>query len=263
MLEAENLDVSIGKARIVRDASFVAQAGEVTAIVGPNGSGKTTLLRAVSGDLSYTGTARINGRDCRTLSSWKMAEMRAVLPQATTLAFPFTVREIVGLGLTSGRSGASGSALVDLPRRALERVDLDGFAGRFYQELSGGEQQRVQLARVLCQVWEPVLEGQPRWLFLDEPVSSLDIKHQLIVMEIAAEFARRGGGVIAVLHDLNLAAMFANRIIVMNRGRVDTSGSPREVLADDLFSRVFDCQLKVNVQPSGELPFVLPQSARL
>ena len=262
MVEADNLNVSIGRTQIVRDAGFTARAGEVTAIVGPNGSGKTTLLRAVSGDLAYSGAIRINGRDCRELSSWQMAEMRAVLPQATTLAFPFTVREIVGLGLTSGRSGVFGSALPDLPRQALERVDLAGFAGRFYQELSGGEQQRVQLARVLCQVWEPVLDGEPRWLFLDEPVSSLDIRHQLIVMNCAADFARRGGGVIAILHDLNLTAMFADQVIVMKGGRIDASGSPCEVLDDAMFARVFDCRLKVGVAPTGR-PFVLPQSIGL
>ena len=110
----------------------------------------------------------------------------------------------------------------------MARVDLAGFGARFYQELSGGEQQRVQLARVLCQVWTPVLEGRPRYLFLDEPVSSLDIKHQLVIMDIARDFARRGGGVVAILHDLNLTAMYADRVLVMKRGRVAASGSPRK-----------------------------------
>ena len=262
MIEADNVNVSIGKTQIVHDASFAAEVGQVTAIVGPNGSGKTTLLRALSGDLAYLGAVKINGRNCRDMIPWRMAERRAVLPQATTLAFPFTVREIVALGLTSGRTGVSGPDLPDLPRIALERVDHAGFAGRHYQQLSGGEQQRVQLARVLCQVWEPVLDGEPRWLFLDEPVSSLDIKHQLIVMDIAADFARRGGGVIAGLHDLNLTALFADRIVVMNRGRVDVCGSPREVFEDGLFSRVFDCSLTVRAIPAAGQPFVLPQSVK-
>ena len=150
-----------------------------------------------------------------------------------------------------------------MPERALARVDLAGFGGRFYQELSGGEQQRVQLARVLCQVWMPVLEGRPRYLFLDEPVSSLDIKHQLVIMDIARDFARRGGGVVAILHDLNLTAMYADRVLVMKNGRVAASGSPRQVLENQLIAKVFDCDLKVGVLPAGGIPFVLPQSVAL
>lgn len=258
MIEALNLSVSIGGKPIVHDLSFAARAGELTGVIGPNGSGKSTLLKALSGDLAYSGAIWINGADCRKMKPWEMAGMRAVLPQATTLSFPFTVREVVALGLTGGRPGS----LRELPEQALERVDLAGFGGRFYQNLSGGEQQRVQLARVLCQVWEPVLDGKPRWLFLDEPVSSLDIKHQLGIMEIAANFAHRGGGVIAVLHDLNLTAMFSDQVIVVNQGRISAVGAPREVLADELLSRVFECSLKVGIAPAVGQPFVLPQSIR-
>ena len=100
-----------------------------------------------------------------------------------------------------------------------------------------------------------------RAIYLDEPVSSLDIKHQLIIMNIARDFARRGGGVIAILHDLNLTAMYADRIFVMHRGRLAANGSPQEVLSDDLIEKVFDCRLKVGVLPTGNVPFVLPQSA--
>jgi iron complex transport system ATP-binding protein len=263
MIEARDVSVSIGGKQIIANVDFEIRSGELAAIVGPNGSGKTTFLRAVSGDLSYSGVIRINGRDIAALKPWQAAAMRAVLPQATALSFPFTVREIAKLGLTGGRSGALPGEDERLPDRALARVDLEGFAGRFYQELSGGEQQRVQLARVLCQVWAPVLDGSPRYLLLDEPVSSLDIKHQLIIMNIARDFARRGGGVVAILHDLNLAAMFADRIFVMHRGRLAAAGSPQSVLSDELISKVFECRLKVGVLPAGNTPFVLPQSAAL
>ena len=205
----------------------------------------------------------INGRDLAAMKPVEAATVRAVLPQATALSFPFTVREVVRLGLIGGRSGVLPGEDERLPERALARVDLDGFAGRFYQELSGGEQQRVQLARVLCQVWAPVLDGKPRYLFLDEPVSSLDIKHQLIIMNIARDFARRGGGVVAILHDLNLTAMYADRIFVMHRGRLAAAGSPQEVLSDELIEKVFDCRLQVGVLPAADMPFVLPQSAGL
>ena len=251
MLDARIDAIAFNGKPIVRSVALVSAPGEITAIIGPNGSGKSTLLKALSGDLPYAGHVLINGQDCRRLKPWQVASLRAVLPQQTTLSFPFTVREVVALGLTGGRSGVSQSELEDLPERALARVDLAGFAGRLYQDLSGGEQQRVQLARVLCQVWLPVLEGQPRYLLLDEPVSSLDVKHQILVMRIAREFADGGGGVIAILHDLNLSAMFADRILAMRRGRMAAYGPPGEVLTDGRMSEVFDCALRFHRDEAG------------
>jgi len=261
MIETKALGVSLSGKTIISDIAFSAEPGEVTAIVGPNGSGKTTLLRALSGDIAYKGTAYLDGRSFAEIKPWQMAARRAVLPQASALSFPFTVREIVKIGLTGGYSGVSRDEEKRLPDLALQRVDLAGFGGRLYQELSGGEQQRVQLARVLCQVWKPVVDGKPRYLFLDEPISSLDIRHQIVVMEIARDFAAEGGGVIAILHDLNLTAMFADRIAVMCQGRLDTIGSPQEALTDERLERVYECALRVGVPPARGVPFVLPQSA--
>lgn len=261
MIEASCVSVVIGRKPIVANLAFAARPREITAIVGPNGSGKTTLMRAISGDLPYGGTITISGSEVSALKPWQAATMRAVLPQAMALSFPFTVREIVRLGLVGGRSGVLAGEDARLPDRALARVDLEGFAGRFYQELSGGEQQRVQLARVLCQVWTPVLEGRPRFLLLDEPVSSLDIRHQLIIMNIARDFARRGGGVVAILHDLNLTAMYADSIHVMHRGRLAAAGTAAEVLTDELIEKVFECRLKVGVRPADGTPYVLPHPA--
>ncbi len=263
MIEARRVSVAIGSKQILSDIDFEVRPGEIATIVGPNGSGKTTFLKALSGELAHSGRVAINGRDMKTMKPVEVAAVRAVLPQATSLSFPFTVREIVRLGLVGGRSGVPAGEVERLPDRALARVDLAGFAGRFYQELSGGEQQRVQLARVLCQVWTPVLDGAPRYLFLDEPVSSLDIRHQLIIMGIAREFARGGGGVVAILHDLNLTGMVSDRIFVMHRGRLAASGTPQEVLRDELMEKVFDCRLVVGALPAGDVPFVLPQSAAL
>ncbi|MBC2885376.1 heme ABC transporter ATP-binding protein [Ochrobactrum sp. CM-21-5] len=261
MIETKALGVRLSGKIIISDIAFSARPGEVTAIVGPNGSGKTTLLRALSGDISFTGTASLDGRSFADIKPWEMAARRAVLPQASALSFPFTVREIVKIGLTGGFSGVSRAEQEQLPDLALQRVDLGDFGGRLYQELSGGEQQRVQLARVLCQVWKPVVDGTPRYLFLDEPVSSLDIRHQIVVMEIARDFATAGGGVIAILHDLNLTAMFADRIAVMHRGRLDTMGTPQQALTDERLERVYECMLRVGVPPARGVPFVLPQSA--
>lgn len=260
MIEAKAVSVSIGRKEIVRGVDFSTLPGELSVIVGPNGSGKTTLLKALSGELAHRGVVAINGRPLASMKPWQAAAMRAVLPQSTSLSFPFTVREIVRLGMLGGRSGTSHGEDATLPERALARVDLAGFAARLYQELSGGEQQRVQLARVLCQVWAPVLDGVPRYLLLDEPVSSLDIRHQLVIMDVARKFARQGGGVVAVLHDLNLAAMYADRIHVMHSGRIAAAGSPQAVLTDEMIGNVFECALRVGVTPIPGRPFVLPQS---
>lgn len=260
MIETKDLSVKLGTKTIVKDANITARAGEVTAIVGPNGSGKTTLLRALCGDVPYSGMAMLDNVPFGHYKPWQMAMRRAVLPQASALSFPFTVREIVHLGLTGGCSGLDEQQEKELPDKALALVDLHGFGGRYYQELSGGEQQRVQLARVLCQVWKPVLDNQPRYLFLDEPVSSLDIRHQILVMDIARNFANKGGGVIAILHDLNLTALYADHIVMVHNGRVDASGSVSETLTNERLMRVYECPLQVGVTPPAGQLFVLPHS---
>ena len=262
MIEVDNVSVDIDRRRILEGISFTALPGQVTAVIGPNGSGKSTLLKALCRDYDFGGAIRINGHDVASMDLSKAATLRAVLPQSSSLPFPFTVREVVALGLTAGRPGVPLGALRRLPDEALARVDLAGFGGRFYGELSGGEQQRVQLARVICQVWEPVLDGAPRFLFLDEPVSSLDIKHQLMIMDVARQFAAAGGGVIAILHDLNLAAMYADQIVAIRKGSLAGCGTPAEVLTDALIAQVFDCPMRVGALPTGNIPFVLPQSAQ-
>lgn len=262
-LIAQNITVHIAKTQILHGVDFVAKAGEVTAVVGPNGCGKTTLLRAMIGELPYGGQVHLNGTDVATQKPQALARIRGVLPQATALAFPFTVLEVVQLGLTAGLATTSRHDRDQLPQQALARVGLDGFEGRFYQELSGGEKQRVQLARVLLQVWQPVLEGQPRWLFLDEPVSALDIGHQLQVMQIARDFADNGGGVVAVMHDLNLTAMFAHSMTLMRAGRVLSVGPPDEVMTNTALSTAYDCKISVNQPPAAGQPWLLPQAAAL
>ncbi|MDQ2093384.1 heme ABC transporter ATP-binding protein [Rhodalgimonas zhirmunskyi] len=256
MLEASDITVRYGPRVILDGVDFSARAGAVTAIVGPNGSGKTTLMRALTGEAAYHGRITLEGQDIAGAKVWDLAALRGVLPQATPLAFPFTVLEVVRIGLSRGvAAGQDG-----LIRQALARVGLSGFEGRYYQELSGGEQQRVQLARVLAQVWEPVEGGVPRWLFLDEPVSALDIGHQLQVMQIARDYADAGGGVVAVMHDLNLTAMFADQVALIGEGRILAQDVPGAVLRDDLLSRAYRCDVRVNRAPVDGT-FILPHAA--
>ena len=256
-LVVEQVFVSAGKTRIVQDLSFHAKPGEVLAIIGPSGSGKTTLMKAMTGELPYSGGLTLAGLEVGGLSPEVLAAMRGVLPQASQISFPLNVAEVVGLGLTSSRRERTFRA-----RRiaeALAKVGLSGFEGRSYQELSGGEQQRVQLARVLCQVWDPLpQEGLPHWLFLDEPVSSLDIKHQVQIMQLAAGYAKRGGGVVAVMHDLNLTAAFADRVLVMQGGRRLAFGARDEVMQAELLSKAYDFPLEILTRPGGGRPVIVP-----
>ncbi|XDA99056.1 heme ABC transporter ATP-binding protein [Sulfitobacter sp. LCG007] len=259
MISAENISVTIGGTDILREINFQAFAGEVTAIVGPNGSGKTTLMKALTGDIPHAGRISLNGRDIVRCKPWELAAVRGVLPQASVLAFPFTVIEVVRMGLRAGSSGAQGHRAM----AALARVGLAGHAGRHFQNLSGGEQQRVQLARVLAQVWEPLQDDTPRWLLLDEPVSSLDIAHQIEVMEIARDYAKGGGGVVAVMHDLNLTAIYADRLTILSAGEVLASGTPRDVMTGATLSKAYGCKLDVSRIPEPGVPFVLPHGASL
>jgi len=254
MLYAKDITVSLGSKPVLHGITCTAAAGEVTAIVGPNGSGKTTLLRALTGDIAHGGQIALNDRDVTGMQAWQLASLRGVLPQATPLAFPFTVIEVVRMGLMAGVSAGRNH----LPEQALAQVDLTGYENCFYQELSGGEQQRVQLARVLCQVWEPTLDGQSRWLFLDEPVSSLDIAHQLQVMQIARAFAEGGGGVIMVMHDLNLTAMFSDKVILMKNGRIVKTGTPVEVIANEPLSDAYGCKIDLSRPAPATAPLFHP-----
>lgn len=255
MLEVAALSARLSDKPILHGIDLTAAPGTVTAIVGPNGSGKTTLLRALTGDLAYNGAAHLNGRDLSKTHPREMAAIRAVLAQSTQLAFPFTVEEVIRLGLTAGTQARRS----ELPARALEAVGLSGYGARDVQTLSGGEQARVHLARVLVQVWEPVTPQGPRWLFLDEPVAALDIGHQLTVMGLARSYADAGGGVVAVMHDLNLSAMYADQIALMVEGRMLAQGTPAQVLTDTNLTRAYGCAVRVNAVPARG-PWLVPQA---
>lgn len=258
MITLEDATVAYRGRTALHPTSLDIAPGTFTIVVGPNGAGKSTLLKVMTGEQApQGGHVRLDGTALAAFPARVLARRRAVLPQSSALAFPFTVAEVVRLGLEAGGHAGGPDAIL----AALARVDLAGFSGRFYQELSGGEQQRVHLARVLCQIGAPVEAGQPRYLFLDEPISSLDIRHQIGVLRIARRFAHEGDGVLAVLHDLNLAAAFADRILVVAGGRVLGDGSPPDVLTDELIERAFGLPLRVGALPAAGIPFILPQTA--
>jgi iron complex transport system ATP-binding protein len=254
---AEGVGFSFGARPVLDNVSMTVEPGRLTAVVGPNGAGKSTLFKALTGELvPSSGRVTFEQKDIAGIGGRGLAGLRAVLPQSSQLSFPFTALEVVLLGLEA-RPGLAAAARHASALASLQAVDLAELEGRFYQQLSGGEQQRVHLARALCQVGMPMREGRPRYLFLDEPTSSLDIRHQLQALSLARDFARQGGGVLAILHDLNLAAAFADHIVVLHHGRVHSQGAPGDVINDDLLSSVFEVPLEVGRVPHAA-PFILP-----
>jgi iron complex transport system ATP-binding protein len=260
-ISVENITASLAGRAVVRELSFEAMPGKLTAIIGPNGSGKTTTMKAMSGERKFDGTIRFNGQDLRSMSARQLALSRAVLAQTISLGFPFLVREVLEMGIVAGDTHDAAEA-ERVMAKALAAVDLKGFESRVATRLSGGEQARLHMARILCQIPEAVRDGQPHWLFLDEPVASLDIKHQLAIMRLAKDFAARGGGVIAVMHDLNLTAMFADHVVMLKAGRLHAAGAPGDVFTEDALEAVYGCKLSVTREPgTGPIRVLTPLAA--
>ena len=242
---------------LLRDVSLSLRPGAVTVVIGPNGAGKSTLLKVLSGELlPDEGRVFYDGTDLSRFTPPELARRRAVLPQSTALAFPFTVLEVVRMGAV-----AQGALRPDeAARKALAKVGLAGFEGRAYTMLSGGEQQRVQFARTLAQLPDPVDGASSRVLLLDEPTSSLDLGHQIAVLETARDFAAAGGTVLAILHDLNLAAEFADHLVVLHRGGVVASGPAHSTIDDPTIASVYGIAGAVGRLPPGRMAYVLPQA---
>ena len=259
MIEARHLRVNVGRSKaLLDDVSLNVCAGEVLAVVGPNGAGKSTLRKALCGDLRPSrGEVLMNGRPLADWSLMERARTRAVLPQDSTLNFPFTVFEVVLMGRTPHVRGAEGARDYEIAREALEAVEAGHLKERLYPTLSGGERQRAQLARVLAQIWEPHPD-HARYLLLDEPTSNLDLSHQHSTLEIARRFAREGVGVLVVLHDLNLAALYADRIVMLKDGRAIASGTPAEVLTRETIKDTFAMPVLVIKHPGSDHPLVIP-----
>lgn len=253
MLKIQHLSVSYGARRILDDISLEVQSGEVLALIGPNGAGKSTLIRAVSGVIPYTGHVRTNGDDFASLSPLQRARYIATVPQAVSLPPAYTVWETVLLGRTPylGFLGQPSSRDEEIARQALQRVSALPFIDRRVGELSGGEQQRVLLARALCQS-TPIL-------LLDEPTAHLDLQYQVGLLELVHELAHKDNlAVLVALHDLNLAAHYADRIALMVAGGIKASGTPEQVLRADLIEEAYCLPVQVVKHPFLDLPLVLP-----
>jgi iron complex transport system ATP-binding protein len=252
VVEAKGVTVRAGGATLIDDIDAAIRTGERVAIVGPNGAGKSTLLRALAGEVvPQAGVVLFKGRVVANYRPHVLARHRAVLSQSVTVAFPFTVDEIV-------RMGAAGAGEV-LVETTLAEVDLTHARSRIITTMSGGEQHRAHLARVLVQLACGEAEHGPGLLLLDEPTASLDLRHQMDFLAVTRRRAEAGTAIVAVMHDLNLAAAFADRIVVLDGGAVAGNGTVATNLNADLLSRVFGVRLTAGMTADA-IPFVLPQT---
>lgn len=251
-LAARCVSLKVGGKSLLKGLSLRIEPGEVLAVVGPNGAGKSTLLKVLAGEKQADfGSLTLNDRELRDIPLSDLARFRAVLPQETQLSFPFKVEEVVAMG-RSPHPASSRERNQAIVVEAMEEAEVSHLKGRDYTTLSGGERQRVQLARVLSQVWGSA-NDQARYLLLDEPTSALDLSHQHSVLTTATRFARQNGmGVLAVLHDLNLAAYYADRVAVLKDGCLLCCGSPKEVLTPERIAEAFNLSTMVLQHPRYE-----------
>lgn len=251
MLQAENVSVAIGGRRLIESVSLALRPGELLAVLGPNGAGKSTLLRALSGEASLAqGQVRLEGRTLKEIGPDELARRRAVLPQETRLAFSLAVEQVVQLGRLPHRGRCDRRIDRLAVERALQAVDMAGFAARAWSTLSGGERQRVNLARVLAQLDDGAASGRPGYLLLDEPTAALDLKHQLALLRLLRTQVREGIGVLAILHDLN-QALLADRVALLRGGRLLALGAPAEVLTPAMVRQAYDVDARLIDLPGG------------
>lgn len=246
-LSVDQVCVALDGHEVLHDVSFEVAAGEWIGVLGPNGAGKTTLLRAIGSHVSYEGQIRLHDRPVEQMSAQSRARILAFVRQARSLTFDFTVEEFVLLGRAPHRGWFQSYRSSDRSRvhEALVQVDLEGFESRSVLSLSGGEMQRVFLAQALVQ--------DADLLLLDEPTAHLDVHYQFSFMEQVQELVEEERTVLAVFHDLELAARHADRLLLFDEGRLRADGPPESVLTPDQIAEVFGMQAEITRPPEGAL----------
>jgi len=257
MLRAEKISFSVGKKQILKNVSASFLPGEFNMILGPNGSGKSSFLKIFSGEINrFQGTVLYDNKKIKELRKEELAKKRAVMSQQADLGFPLLVEEVVMMGRYPHFTFNPNKKDVTICNEVIERMNLVEFKERNYLTLSGGEKQRVQFARVLAQVWEKPADGY-RYLFLDEPLNSLDISYQHEFLQAAVELIKDHTVLIAVMHDINLAAHYADNLFFLKEGEMIVHGRPKDILTENIIEKVFNVKTKVIENPVTGKPLVI------
>lgn len=253
MIAARQLSITKGGRKLLHGVNLEVHPGSFTAIAGPNGAGKTSLLKAISGESTYEGQLEINGVPAARYNAAALSKVRSVLPQSTHLQFPFTVEQVVRMGAGSRHRGRYDDSAV---AEVMRLTGVSEWRDRNYLTLSGGEQQRVQLARVLAQVWET--QSYPRYVLLDEPTSNLDLAQQQLIFSLVKHACERNIGVLAIVHDLNQVVQFSDKLYFLKSGSVVASGNPKEIFTKKIIEETFCCKVNVYHDPCTDCPYIIP-----
>ena len=256
-IQIENLSYAFGNRAVLRNIEFSVRQGEFFIVIGPNGSGKTTLMRTIAGILrAQAGQIKIFERQMSSYKRKELARLVAFVPQGLPTDLPFTVAELVLMGRAPYNStlGIETEKDYRVSEQAMGFTEVAHLAARKLDQLSGGEQQRVFIARAICQ--------EPKILLLDEPTASLDLAHQVRIMDLMEKLkADKGMTLVMVSHDINLAAMYGGQLLLLRDGQMVCMGSPKEILTFKTLEDTYDCKLLVDESPLGKLPrvTVVPQ----
>lgn len=254
MLAVKNIDVALGKKKLIEEVSFTLSAGKMLALVGPNGAGKSTLLKALSGDLSYNGEIYIHNTNIKHFKAEELAKIKAVMTQKSTVNFDFLVNEITMMGRYPYFKHVPSDIDQTIVKNCEETVGLSSYSNRVHSSLSGGEQQRNHFSRALAQLESS--SPLPKLLLLDEPLNNLDVKYQFKIMELVKAFSNKGNAVIVVLHDLNIAAHFADELLLLKKGRVVDKGPLNSVFTSSTLTSCYEIDTHIQPHPITNQPMV-------
>lgn len=256
MLSTSSISYSVGKKEILKNISADFLPGNFSMILGQNGSGKSSFLKIFSGDINkFSGSVLYQNKTLKSYSKNELAKIRAVMSQQPELSFPLTVDEVIMMGRYPHFEFRPTPKDIAICKEVTERMKLESFLNRNYLTLSGGEKQRVHYARVLAQIWENT--NAPRYLFLDEPLNSLDIAYQHEFLELATELKTSNTVLVAVMHDINLAAQFGDQLFFLKDGQLLDFGTPKELLTENLIEKIFGVKTTIIQNPVSGQPLVI------
>ncbi len=249
-IKADSINIDLGDRSILNDVSIKIHQGEILSVIGPNGAGKSTLLKSLAGDIKPTsGAIHYDNKDISDVNIQERAFTRSVMSQLQAIAFDFSVKEIIEMGWIDRGESAYATEFENAVMDVVTKCGVKDLISRNFNTLSGGEQRRIHFARTLLQLWRPSDSSDPKYLLLDEPTANLDLTYEVKLLNIVKEAANDETGVMLVLHDLNLAAKFSDKIVLLDKGSVVKIGTPSEVLNSKILSKVYDIEIKVQEDP--------------